>query len=133
MTLATIFVRKGSRILIVEDNLEHLEWFRNKLKHTTMRAIQDPEAAVDWLRINPPENLDAIFLDFDLGPGNMKNSTINSIPVIDFLNSRLTTRRSQRNIVIHSCNEIGAAWMQALLPGAVKLPFGSFDIEEIEK
>jgi hypothetical protein len=103
------------------------------MPHEIVYHQADPDLAVKHLRVMLPEMFDAIFLDFDLGPGNAKNSTINSIPVVDFLNNRLTTRRSQRIIVIHSCNEPAAFWINALLPGAARLPFGEFDIQEIEK
>ncbi len=131
MTKPVIQIRKGGRVYIVEDNEERIKWFLEKMPHEIVYHQADPDLAVDHLRVMVPEMFDAIFLDFDLGPGNVKNSTINSIPVVDFLNGRLTTRRSQRVIVIHSCNEPGAFWMNTILPGATRLPFGEFDIQEM--
>jgi hypothetical protein len=129
--MTTISIRKGARVFIVEDNQERLDWFSMKMPHIAIFHTQDPDVAVEQLRSMPPETFDAIFLDFDLGPDNVMNSTINSIPVVDFLNSRLTTRKSQRNIIIHSANPVGATWMQAILPGATQIPFGTFDIKEV--
>jgi hypothetical protein len=127
----TITIRKGAHIFVVEDNMERINWFSAKLLHSTIWYEKDPERAVEWLEANPPETLDAIFLDFDLGPGNVKNSTINSLSVVDFLKSRLSTRQ-QRNVVIHSQNNPGAFMINAMLPGATQLPFGDFDIEEVD-
>jgi CheY-like chemotaxis protein len=127
----TITIRKGARIFVVEDNAERISWFSMNLLHSTVWFEKDPEKAVEWLEANPPETLDAIFLDFDLGPGNVKNSTINSLPVVDFLKSKLSTRQ-QRNVVIHSQNNFGAFMINTMLPGAAQLPFGDFDIEEVD-
>lgn len=131
MTLTTIEVRKGARVYIVENSEERLKWFFAKLPNATVMHQKDPGIAVYQLRLEKPESFDCIFLDFDLGPGNVRNSTINSIPVVDFLNHQLTSRKSQRNIVIHSQNAPGAFWINTLLPGAAQLPFGTFDIKEV--
>lgn len=130
MTKPVIQIRKGAKVYIVEDNEERLSWFASKMPHATIWHIKDPDQAVEQLRTMPPESFDCIFLDFDLGPGDAKNSTVNSIPVVDFLNSRLS-KRQQRNIVIHSQNSPGSFWMAAMLPGAARLMFGDFDIVEV--
>lgn len=132
MNKTTISIRKGARIFIVEDNKERLAWFFEKMPHAIIWSEKDPDAAVAQFEMMPPDMFDCIFLDFDLGPGNIKNSTVNAIPVVDFLNSRLTSRRSQRNIVIHSMNGPGAFWMNTMLPGANQIPFGEFDIQEMD-
>jgi CheY-like chemotaxis protein len=130
MNVATISIKRGERILIVEDNRERQDWFLDQLRHEVVTITQDPATAIEDLRLTPPEMWAAIFLDYDLGPEPIKDSTITSKPVVEYLNEVCTTRQSQRNIIIHSQNVPGAKWIQALLPGAFKLPFGSFKIEE---
>lgn len=129
----TIRIRKGARVYIVEDNEERLKWFAEKMPHATIWEEKDPELAAEQLSWLLPETMDCIFLDFDLGPGNTKNSTINSLPVVDFLSRKLTSKRDQRNVVIHSQNAPGSYWMGTLLPGATRLPFGDFDIVEVDR
>jgi hypothetical protein len=131
MKPTVIQIRKHARVYIVEDNEERLKWFFAKLPSALIWYEKDPKLAVEQLSWLMPESMDCIFLDFDLGPGNVKHSTINAIPVVDFLNSKLTSRRAQRNIVIHSQNAPGAFWMNTMLPGAARLPFGEFDIQEV--
>lgn len=131
MPKTTIKIRKGARVYIVEDSKERLKWFFEKMPNATIMHQKDPGIAVYALRTLLPETFDAIFLDFDLGPGSQKNTTINSIPVVDFLSSKLS-KTQQRNIVIHSQNGPGAFWMNTMLPGATQLQFGDFDIEEVE-
>src|SRR5260370_241845 len=106
--MTTISIRRGAQVFIVEDNQERLNWFSEKMPHATIWSEKDPDAVVAQFEMMPPDMFDYIFLDFDLGPGNVKNSTINALPVVDFLSSRLTSKRSQRNIVIHSQNNPGA-------------------------
>jgi hypothetical protein len=128
MTKTVIKIRKGAKIFIIEDNEERLNWFSEQIPHATIWTEKDPNAAVAQFEMMPPDMFDCIFLDFDLGPGNV-NSTVNALPVVNFL-SRMS-RRSQRNIVIHSQNNLGAFMMNTMLPGATQLPFGTFDIQEI--
>lgn len=132
MNIATVSIRYGGRVLIVEDNRERQDWFMLNLLHETTWYADEPQRAIAWLKEpeTAPSTFDAIFLDYDLGPEPIKDSTITSKPVVEYLNEVCTTQQSQRNIIIHSQNKPGANWIQALLPGAFKLPFGSFKIEE---
>ena len=131
MTLPTIQIHKGARVYIVEDNQERLNWFFSKMPSATIWTEMDPKLVAEQLSWLLPETMDCIFLDFDLGPGREKNSTINVTPVVDFLNAKLTSRQQQRNVVIHSQNEPGAFWIHTMLPGAARMPFGTFDIREV--
>lgn len=130
--IATVSIKRGGKILIVEDSKERLEWFISKMPHETIWMEKDPAKAVQLLREMIPESFAAIFLDYDLGPEPIKFSTITSKPVVDYLNSVCITRATQRNIVIHTGNEVAGKWANALLPGAIRLPFGTFTIEEKE-
>ena len=132
MSLTTISIKKGGKVLIVEDSKDRLEWFAEKLRHEKVWSTDKPDEAVRLLQDMSPESFDRIFLDYDLGPEPVKFSTITSRPVVDYLNSVCPARRHQRNIIIHSGNLVAADWMSAILPGALKLPFGVFTIEEKE-
>lgn len=127
---ATISIRKGGKVLIVEDDVERLNWFARKLRNQAVWHTADPMEAVQMLQQYSPESFDMIFLDYDLGPEPLKFSTVTSKSVVDYLNEVCTTRRQQRNIIIHSQNVSASQWMNAILPGAIRLPFGTFDIEE---
>ena len=129
--ITTISIRKGAQVYIVEDSEERLRWFAEKMPSAKIMHQKDPGVAVYAFKMLPPETFDCIFLDFDLGPGHSKNSTINSLPVVDYLRTKLTTNKSQRNVVIHSQNEPGSFMIQTMLPGAARLPFGTFDIKEV--
>lgn len=130
--IATISIKYGGKVLIVEDNKERLEWFISKMPHETIWMEKDPNKAIQLLREMVPESFAAIFLDYDLGPEPIKFSTITTQPVVEYLNQVCTTRSTQRNIIIHSGNVPASKWMNALLPGAIRLPFGTFTIEEKE-
>lgn len=132
MTPIVLSIKRGGRVLIVEDNEPRRDWFLTQLRHEVVTITADPAIALEHLHQTRPEGYTAIFLDYDLGPEPVMNSTITTRPVVDFLNEVCTTRAQQRNIIIHSQNRPGADWMQAILPGALKLPFGCFKIEEKE-
>lgn len=133
MNIATIIsIKRGSKVLIVEDSRERLTWFEEKLRHETVWITDKPAEAIRLLIEMSPEAFGAIFLDYDLGPEPIKFSTITSRPVVDYLNSVCLTRQSQRNIIIHTGNEPAGKWAHAILPGAIRLPFGTFTIEEKE-
>lgn len=132
MSIATISIKLRSHVLIVEDNADRIHWFRKKMPCERLSITGSPEVAIEILKQVTPESFSAIFLDYDLGPEPIKFSTITSKTVVDYLNQVCITRQSQRNIIIHSGNTEAADWANAILPGAFKLPFGTFTIEEKE-
>jgi hypothetical protein len=125
-----IYVAQSARVYIVEDNAERIAWFRAKLGDRIVGLTADPDLATEQLDKLDAKTLDAIFLDYDLGPEQTKDSTITSKPVVEYLNERFTRRADQGRIIIHSQNVPGARWINALLPGAIRLPFGDFDIQD---
>jgi hypothetical protein len=126
-----ISIRKGAQVYIIEDSDERLKWFAEKMPSASIMHQKDPGVAIYAFHVLPPETFDAIFLDFDLGPGNVRNSTINSLPVAEYLRGKLTSKSAQHSIVIHSQNEPGSLILHTMLPGATRLPFGEFDIKEV--
>lgn len=130
---ATIQIKRGGRVLVVEDNVERQDWFVKHLLHEPTWYADDPGRVLAWFEEMSPQSFTAIFLDYDLGPEPIQNSTITSKPVIEYLNAHCPTRREQRNIIIHTGNRPAGDWAQALLPGALRLPFGTFKIEEKEQ
>lgn len=132
MSLATISIKLRSHVLIVEDSPDRIHWFQKKMPCERLSITGSPDVAIEILKEAKPESFSAIFLDYDLGPEPIKFSTITAKPVVDYLNQVCITKQSQHNIIIHSGNSVAASWVSAILPGAFKLPFGTFTIEEKE-
>ncbi len=136
MGLAKISVPEGSVVFIIEDMNERIEWFENKLKvnRTGGYAIncpvaviiaKSPEEATAILGEIEIDEIDLFFFDHDLGgaPYTPPFST----DVAKFLAEK--DPNIGRRVVIHSLNTAGVKNLQGIMPGAVKMPFGSFNIE----
>ncbi len=134
--MITIYVRENARVLIVEDNQERIEWFQEKLGDKIVCLTDKPEEAIERLHTDcDPNTLDALFLDFDLGHTEVMNDPehpvqTTSAPIVEDLMFHHAVRLWDRNVVIHSQNRPGAAWIKARLTRAAVAPFGSFDIKE---
>jgi DNA-binding LytR/AlgR family response regulator len=99
-------------VLVVEDSETRISWFKERLPSALIAS--KPVDAVRALASGTP---DTVFLDFDLGPG------INSLGVASML-----ADAPPRLCIIHSANEDGARELAKLLPGALILPYASFEI-----
>ncbi len=56
MNIATISIKKGGKVLIVEDNKDRLEWFMCKLRHEKVWTTDKPDEAVRLLQEMSPES-----------------------------------------------------------------------------
>lgn len=141
--MVTIYIPHDARVFIVEDNQERIDWFRwklNEIGHAHIVCLtDDPHEAIERLSNDcDPGSLDAIFLDFDLGHSPMINDPekpeqVTSAPVVEYLMMHRGVRIWDKNVVIHSQNQLGAQWIKARLLGATVAPFGTFDIKERRK
>lgn len=134
-----IYVPKGARVFIVEDNQERIDWFRWRLNDCHAEIVcltDDPVEATGRLITDcDPSSLDALFFDFDLGHTAVLNNPehpeqTTSMPIVEYLMNHSDVRLWDKNAVIHSQNRPGAQWIKDRLPRATVAPFGSFTIKE---
>lgn len=112
------------RILILEDNLERIEFFKRIYKNNTLYITDDIREAY---HIVENAELDIMFLDHDLTLDNFKAIGENNTGY-DFVKALVEGRlQKQALIYIHSCNPIGGQIMQNLLQknkyNALWIPF----------
>lgn len=128
-TIINIPVDKS--VLIVEDNEERLNWFReifNGMRYHTCMSSQD---ALDFLEYRTP---DVVFLDHDAVPIFVSLSNPNYEDKTFF---RVAQRLAKNNfngfVIVHSGNPVGAKRMADLISDrsearVVIAPFGTFKI-----
>jgi hypothetical protein len=120
-----IRVPESAKIFIVEDDLRRIGWFISKLGCRIIGLHDKPVNAIAALNMLNITEIDMFFLDHDLG-GPFEPPFTTEIAEFMF---KLDKNVGMRTI-IHSCNPAGARNLGAILPGSIKLPFGSFDIED---
>jgi len=125
MRKPTVQVYAGARVLIVEDNPDRLVWFSHRLTGCDVLHTKDPDRAIELLELYGYVGYHCIFLDHDLGGDFQPPYTTDVAKAI----RDHTGMIFQKNIVIHSLNPAGAANLQTILPPAIRLSFGSFEIE----
>ena len=117
----TIHLPQGSRVLLLEDNLERVDWFRSKVPELYWVAdITTAFAAMKQF------TFDFFFLDRDLGIEHYSGAVEGSGE--DFAAHLRELGYTGQSVVIHSWNPAGALRMKSMLPQATVLPFGEFDI-----
>lgn len=124
------------KILILDDEKSRLQAFKQKLIGASVTCVEYVKDCIHELEFNGP--FDYIMLDHDLdhktyvpsGPGT-------GYEVAVWLKEHLTKKPAK--IILHTCNEYGAAEMMKELPEAVHLPglflinFNVIDLDNIEK
>lgn len=123
----TIYVPKYARVFIVEDDMNRIEWFRKKLGSRIYGVHWRPETAIGAFAHMSPEIFDLIFLDHDLGGPYAPPYTTAVAEYLYNFDPDIGPR-----VMIHSLNPVGAKNLQAILPGSVLMPFGTFDIKDRE-
>jgi hypothetical protein len=121
----TIYVPKIASIFIVEDDLRRIGWFVNKLGVRIVGIHDKPKLAISALEALNINEIDMFFLDHDLG-GPFEPPFTEEIAEYMFKQDPQIGKRT----IIHSCNPAGARNLEAILPGSLILPFGSFNIED---
>ena len=114
-----------AHIFIVEDDLNRVGWFVNKLGSRIIGIHDKPANAIQALQAFNINEIDMFFLDHDLG-GPFEPPFTTDIAKYMFDQDPKVGKRT----VIHSCNPAGARNLEAILPGATRLPFGTFNIED---
>jgi len=111
------------KIFILEDDLNRIEQFRRKLIRHNVSYCDDVETAKAILG---KDKYDIIFFDHDLGGEQMVDSSEanTGYQLAKWIRSE---NMKFDQIVIHSCNPIGAANIErevkGLAPDIIRLPF----------
>lgn len=127
MSNTHIRVPQSATVYIVEDSEKRLDWFRQKLGARIIRIDDKPELSIDWMKGLTDDEFNAIdlfFLDHDLGGAAYASPYATDI-------AKYMVQRNPRigfRTVIHSQNPYGSEYLAKLLPGSMRMPFGSFDI-----
>jgi len=97
------------KILIVEDNLDRITYFKELLKEHDLFITKDIMIALDYMRLT---EIDIAFLDHDLDENNL-NSLNNGYELV----KKITELKTGENALyyIHSMNPAGANKMVSLL------------------
>lgn len=131
----TVFgIPENKFVLIVEDNEERIEWFKNALSGMRYQICMTPYDALAWLDSSTP---DVVFLDHDAVPMFVQPEDPD---FSDLSFYRVAQRLARDNfsglVVIHSGNPVGALRMANLISEkncakVLKAPFGSFKIAKV--
>lgn len=114
------------RILVVEDDIQRIRWFRDNLPaDAEVHYIDIATRGVEFVKKN---KYDMVFLDHDLG--NIQGMDNTGYTVAKALSK---TGNTSTEVVIHSWNPIGARQMVECLRSngfnkVVESRFGSFSI-----
>jgi hypothetical protein len=112
-------------IFIVEDDLNRVGWFVNKLGSRIIGIHDKPANAISSLKAFNMNEIDMFFLDHDLG-GPFEPPFSTDVAKYMFEQDPKIGKRT----IIHSCNPAGARNLENILPGSTRLPFGTFDIQD---
>lgn len=105
------------RILLLEDSIERIVWFRRRFQQHTLDVTDKPTRAIWWLQ---KHEYDLIFLDHDLREDHytiMAHDTIldaSGMVVAQWLAER-PDAQPNATIVVHSLNPVSAPEMYARL------------------
>jgi len=108
-------------VLVVEDNCERIDWFRDKLQN--INVAKNVREAKEALHDGCPYGI--VFLDFDAGWRGQKQETF--VPVAE----RLVELDFHGTVVIHSMDPPGAKQLLQILERVCDVhvaPFGSFEL-----
>lgn len=132
MSKVTIKLPREAKVFLLEDSQERISWFRKKLGNTLQTLVDRADDAIMMLS---KHHYDTIFLDHDLGLLELVGyNGIKPGPEgtgLDVANHLASSKYLSELTVIHSWNPEGAKNMKNVLPNAVVVPFGQFDIEII--
>lgn len=114
----------GLRILVVEDNLDRIEWFQNEFDYKFDLA-KDAFAAIGLVN---KSKYDMIFLDHDLGDRIFVDS---SEPNTGYQVAKTIVNSLNNNtpVIVHSHNPEGVKNIQSVLRPNFSywIPFGQFN------
>ena len=123
--MALVTVPKNATVFLIEDNPERIKWFQDKLGTRLSDHTDSPSYAMRVFDTFSVHFHDLFFFDHDLGGAPYTPPF--SIDVAYYLAAR--DPDIGKRVVIHSLNVPGVKNLQAIMPGSIWLPFGSFDIK----
>ena len=98
-----------NKILILEDNIERINWFKQIFKNNELHITKDISSALLFLSIN---DIDIMFLDHDLDIDNLYSLNNG----VEFCKNLIKNNLHKKALVyIHSMNPVGANVMLNLL------------------
>ena len=107
------------KILVLEDNLERQQQFRNNLIGHNVTITDSSKMAIEKLT---NEKWEILFCDHDLGNQvNVTSGDNTGYEVAKCLENN--KQHMPTNIIVHSLNTVGAKNIIAALPNAVHIPF----------
>lgn len=119
------YVKKADRlnILVLEDSIERIKYFKEKFKHHNSYFFDNVDDAIEALELLHDKKWDAVFLDHDLEGKVFVSSNHHNTgyTVAKFISERKDIEIGK--IIIHSLNPSGASNMKYLLPDAIVMPF----------
>jgi hypothetical protein len=122
-----IKIKPTSKVFILEDDKQRQDWFRRHIPEENITLCVDVFSAKHMLNIHGVQYFDLIFLDHDLGGKQMVESDETTGYEIAKFISKLG--HDGQNVIIHSWNGPGSRNMHGLLPKAIRVQFGRFNIE----
>jgi len=108
-----------ARVLVLDDNADRLQWFRDRLP--TVDCVEASDHAIAAISIADPP-YDVIFLDHDLGKIDTGMEVASHLASSGYMGD---------SVVIHSWNPDGARNMKNELENAVVVPYGQFEIKVV--
>ena len=106
-------------ILLLEDNTNRIQWFKNRTKNHHLTVCGHARAAKQALKKG---TFDMIFLDHDLrGKPEPPSSDNCGSEVARFIADRGITAV----VVLHTENPVGHEAMEALLPNSITIPYST--------
>ena len=107
------------RVLIVEDNLDRIRKLRRFFIGHEVDITEEAQKAIELLKSN---TYNLVLLDHDLGGVEMAPSDeFSGFAVAEYISKN----NLNPEVIIHSCNPVGASRMQQVLPSAIKIPYVS--------
>lgn len=128
-----ITIPKYYTVLIVEDNLTRIEWFRDRLRNMDVTVCT---TVIEALAAIADREFDIVFLDHDAVPAFvMLGDPDHDQKTFYRVAEGLARQEYAGVVVIHSGNPVGAQRMGYLLGRSATIditPFGMFDIQQSE-
>jgi len=111
------------KILIVEDNMNRVDYFLKKMFPNTLIICSTAKDAISILELQ--KDFDEIWLDHDLDGFNYQNDeTCKSCLLCGCTVSRFIASNNIKNkVIIHSQNYYGSNSMKQILPNSIQYPF----------
>jgi len=115
------------RILVVEDNLERIQWFRTEFDPHFVTVAMDAKTGIACVQ---EELVDLICLDHDLGGQVFADSHAQNTGY-QVAKAIVNSINKDTPVIVHSWNIAGAKNICSILKQAVYKPFGTFKKKDV--